>query len=178
MSARVPKLIATLLFASLFAMAQTRPITNPNKGHSNSRASKAGSTSSSAPDKALMRKIWDAWNTLDPANAAPFYDKGAERVFFDITPLKYAGWQAYATGAKDVLAGFQSLNATVSDDAQVHTQGRLAWGTATWHADTVMKDGSSSPLDGRWTVVWEKRGDKWLIIHEHVSVPLAAPEKK
>ena len=25
------------------------------------------------PDKALCRKIWDGWSTLDPANVAKFY---------------------------------------------------------------------------------------------------------
>ena len=41
-----------------------------------------------APDKAYMQKIWDAWATGDPANAAHFYARGAH-VFLDIAPLKY-----------------------------------------------------------------------------------------
>ena len=28
------------------------------------------------PDKAHLQKIWDAWSTLDPANAAEFYAPG------------------------------------------------------------------------------------------------------
>jgi ketosteroid isomerase-like protein len=24
----------------------------------------------------------------------------------------------------------------------------------------------------RWTVVFEKQGGKWLIVHEHISVPM------
>jgi ketosteroid isomerase-like protein len=27
-------------------------------------------------------------------------------------------------------------------------------------------------VDGRHTAIWEKRGAKWLIVHEHVSAPL------
>ena len=30
----------------------------------------------------------------------------------------------------------------------------------------------STSSDGRHTVVWQDRGGKWLIIHEHVSKPL------
>jgi ketosteroid isomerase-like protein len=43
----------------------------------------------------------------------------------------------------------------------------------------VPKDGKTENLEGRWTVIWEKRGDNWLVVHEHVSVPLPPmPEKK
>jgi ketosteroid isomerase-like protein len=24
----------------------------------------------------------------------------------------------------------------------------------------------------RWTVIWQKEGGQWLIVHEHVSAPL------
>jgi ketosteroid isomerase-like protein len=24
----------------------------------------------------------------------------------------------------------------------------------------------------RWTVIWQKTGGQWLIVHEHVSAPL------
>jgi ketosteroid isomerase-like protein len=27
-------------------------------------------------------------------------------------------------------------------------------------------------LDARHTAIWERRGGKWLVVHEHISVPL------
>ena len=135
---------------------------------------KAGSESASG-FRALMRSTLDAWETLDPANPAPFYAKDADAAFYDIAPLKYASWAEYAEGVKKVVAGFASLKFTLADDLRTHQHGNLAWGTATWHADVVNKDGSKEGLDGRWTVVWEKRGKDWLIVHEHVSAPLPAP---
>ena len=33
-------------------------------------------------------------------------------------------------------------------------------------------DGKAMELDIRHTAIWEKRGGKWLIVHEHVSAPL------
>jgi ketosteroid isomerase-like protein len=120
-----------------------------------------------------MQRIWDAWGTLDPNKVAAFYDKSADDVFYDITPMKYNGWQEYAEGVKKVLAGFKSLKVTVGDDAKILTNGATgAIGIATWHGDAVMSDGSASAFDGRWTVVWAKRGGQWLIIHEHVSLPM------
>jgi ketosteroid isomerase-like protein len=39
----------------------------------------------------------------------------------------------------------------------------------------VNNDGSRLKIDARWTSVWEKRGDTWLIVHEHFSMPLPEP---
>jgi ketosteroid isomerase-like protein len=36
-----------------------------------------------------------------------------------------------------------------------------------------MKNGSKSEGDFRWTVIWETNGKEWLIVHEHISAPLA-----
>ena len=127
------------------------------------------------PDKALMQKVWAAWDTLNPANPAAFYDKTPSNVYFDISPLKYRGWSEYEAGVKNVLAEFSSIKSTVQPDATVHRQGNLAWSTGTVHVAAVMKDGSKSPLDFRWTAIWEKKGNDWLIVHEHVSAPLPPP---
>ncbi len=122
-----------------------------------------------------MQKELDAWETLDPANAAPFYAKEADHVFFDIAPLKYTGWAEYAQGVKKVIADFASLKLTLADDVRTHRQGNLAWATATVTFDTVTKGGAKLTLPTRWTLIWEKRGKDWLIIHEHYSTPLPPP---
>jgi len=129
--------------------------------------------------KARMQQVMDAWSTMDPNKAAPFYSTDKGNVFYDIAPLKYTGWAAYAEGVQKVLADFSSIKIAVGKDAATHTRGNLTWGTATWHMDALMKDGKSAPFDGRWTVIWQKSGDDWLIVHEHVSVPLPGePPKK
>ena len=77
-----------------------------------------------APDKALMQKIWDGWSTLDPANVAKYYATGPH-AFFDIAPLKYASWDEYQAGVKNVLAGYKSAACTVNNDAAIHPHGDL-----------------------------------------------------
>jgi ketosteroid isomerase-like protein len=67
---------------------------------------------------------------------------------------------------------------TLGKDAVPHQRGNLAWATTTWQADSVKKDGSKEAMDGGWTVVWEKRGADWLVVHEHFSVPLGPPPTK
>ena len=129
--------------------------------------------------KALMQKIADAWCTLDPSKAAPFYVTEGPHVFYDISPLKYTGWKQYADGAGKMFAGVSSLKFTLGKDVQTHRRGSMAWGTATLQVELTPKDGKTENLAARWTVIWEKRGDNWLLVHEHVSAPLPpAPEKK
>ena len=69
---------------------------------------------------------------------------------------------------------------------QVHAVRRRARGAArklrlgggTGHGTLVKKSGGKDDFDFRWTVLWEKDGNDWLIIHEHVSVPMVAATKK
>jgi hemoglobin len=135
----------------------------------------AGTPPPSTDFKALMRKELDAWETLDYANAAPFYAKDADNVFFDLSPLKYTGWKEYAEGVKKENPDLASVKFTMGPDVRTHQQGNLAWATATLHFELVSKDEATKSLDGRWTLVWEKRGGAWLVVHEHVSAPLPSP---
>jgi ketosteroid isomerase-like protein len=124
------------------------------------------------PSKQLMQDIWSGWATLDTANVSRFYDKNANDIFFDVEPLKYKGWSEYESGVKNVFAQWQSMKATVNDDALVHANVNLYWGTATVHLDISPKQGNPMSLDVRWTVLWQKQRNQWLIVHEHVSAPL------
>jgi ketosteroid isomerase-like protein len=140
-----------------FDLAQTKKATSKPAG--------------GGPDKAHLQKIWDAWSTLDPANAAQFYASGPH-VFFDIAPLKYNSWEEYQKGVVNVLADFKTAKMTVNDDAEIHPAGPIVWATATVKEDATMKSGKREMGNFRWTVVFEKQDGKWLIVHEHISEPL------
>jgi len=125
--------------------------------------------------RAHLQRLYDAWSDLDPAKAAPFYAKEASHVFFDIAPLKYTGWAQYADGVPKAFSAYTSGKFTLGKDLRVHRHGNLTWATATWHAELLKKDGIKENAEGRYTVVLEKRGDDWLIVHEHMSVPAPPP---
>ena len=123
---------------------------------------------------ALVKSYYAAWNTLNPDNAAKFYAKDADLVFFDIAPLKYAGgWKEYSENFKKIVGpGFASLTLTPGSDIKITLKGNIALATLTFHLAAKQKDGQALEFDGRHTMVWEKRGAQWLIIHEHISKPL------
>jgi ketosteroid isomerase-like protein len=129
---------------------------------------------STPPDAARLQQVMNAWATLDPAKAAVFYAKDPKLVFYDFLPRKYTGWAAYDKGVREGLRDAKSLSLKVANDADIHVSGNTAWATATVDADLALKDGSRVRLDGRWTSIWEKRGNEWLIVHEHTSAPLAS----
>jgi ketosteroid isomerase-like protein len=134
----------------------------------------AGSLQLTPPDdlKERMSRIMHAWDNLDPSAAAPYYAKEPDLVFYDDSPLKYTGWDAYARGVRKEFADYTSFATTLADDVAVHRVGNaFAWGTATWRANAVKRNGSTEVVLGRWTVLFEKRDANWLIVHEHVSVP-------
>ncbi len=141
-------------------------------------ASAASKSAQPAYDfKARMDALFDAWGSLDPAQAAPFYAKDADLDFYDIAPMKYTGWAEYAEGVKKEFAPFASAKWTLGPYVRIRSSGNIAWATATWHGELLKKDGSKQALDGRYTCVWEKRGNEWLVVHEHMSVPLAPAQQ-
>ena len=92
-------------------------------------------------------------------------------MFFDLAPLKYGSWEEYQKGVVAVLADFKTAKLTVNDDAEIHSAGPIYWGTATVKEDATLKSGKREMGNFRWTVVFEKENGKWLIVHEHISVP-------
>ena len=123
--------------------------------------------------QALVPKIVNAWGSMDITKVDPFYAKDADFTYFDIAPMKYENWQGYREGAAKLLFDpNQSLTPTLNNDLRIHRRGSLAWATFTFGVDIVNKQSAKSHLDGRWTMVLEKRPQGWIVVHEHVSAPL------
>jgi len=125
--------------------------------------------------RALIPKIVQAWESMDLGKIDPYYAADSDLTFFDIAPLKYANWTEYRTGVQKMFfEPNRSLKFTLKDDLRIHRRGQLAWATFTFGADVVNKQGANSHLDGRWTLLLEQRNSRWVVVHEHVSVPLGA----
>jgi ketosteroid isomerase-like protein len=171
--ATMRKLFVLLLMAALTCL----PVSAQSAPKAKSPSAKPAGAGR-IPDRALAQKIWDAWSTMNPDNAARYYDKSATNLFFDIAPLKYDGWTQYADGVRKLLADYESVKLTLDPDVQFHPLANLVWADGTGTLSYSMKNGTKGKLPLRWTGVWEKRGGQWLMIHEHTSVPLPEPEKK
>ena len=135
------------------------------------KSTKRKTTSGPAPNKAYLQKIWDGWELLDPSKQGQFYARGPH-IFFDVAPLKYASWNEYQAGVVKELADYKTAKFTVNDDAEIHACGAdCAWSAATVKQDAIMKSGKRDLATFRWTAIFQRQSGKWLIVHEHVSMP-------
>ena len=135
--------------------------------------SRAAADSEEEALRALVPKVISSWETLDITKIERNYAADADFAYFDLVPMKYNNWAEYRVGAQKALfEPNRSIKLHVNDDLGVHRRGALAWATVTFGADIVNKQGAASHLDGRWTMVLEKRAHGWIVVHEHVSAPL------
>lgn len=124
--------------------------------------------------KAMLSEYYTAWSTLNPDNAAKYYAKDADLIFYDIAPLQYHAWAEYKAGViKAFTETMSSGKLTPNDDLKINQRGSIVWTTVTFHLTAQPKTGGAAmEIDCRHTAIWEKRGGKWLIVHEHISAPL------
>ena len=123
--------------------------------------------------KHMIENYWKTWSLMDTDKSAAMYVKNPDAIFFDVTPMKYKGWTEYADGVKKAFGSTASATFTPNDDITVSRHGDWAWTTDTFRGVLIAKDGKRSELNGRHTAIWEKVHGKWLIVHDHVSVPMA-----
>jgi ketosteroid isomerase-like protein len=131
-----------------------------------------------ATDEATFRKLIDgyctAWSSGNPDNAAKYYAKDANLTFYDLAPFSYTGWKEYSEGTHDLFsANVESLSLTAEKDLKATRHGNIAWTTVSMHAFAKMKNGTTIDTPVRYTGIWEKRGTIWVLVHEHLSAPLA-----
>jgi len=131
-----------------------------------------------ASDDAAFRKLIDsycaAWSTGNAEAPAKFYAKDNGLVFYDVAPFAYHNWKEYHDGVqKEFLETAESLKLTAGKDLKVTRRGMIAWTTVPMHLTEKSKDGKTSETDLRYTGIWEKRGASWVLVHEHLSTPMA-----
>lgn len=130
-----------------------------------------------ASDEATFRKLMDdycaAWSSGNTTNAAKFYAKDDGLIFYDLAPFSYQGWKEYEPGVhKNLLDNAVSASLTAGKELKVTRHGNIAWTTVPMHFTAKMKDGKSYDVAVRYTGIWERRGKSWLLVHEHLSVPM------
>jgi ketosteroid isomerase-like protein len=131
-----------------------------------------------ASDDATFRKLIEgycaAWSTGSAEAPAKFYAKENGLVFYDVAPFVYHSWKEYHDGVqKEFLETAESLKLTAGKELKVTRRGMVAWTTVPMHLTEKSKNGKTSETDLRYTGIWEKRGANWVLVHEHLSTPMA-----
>jgi ketosteroid isomerase-like protein len=124
--------------------------------------------------RALEQRFADAFKAKDVDRVMENYEHSQNLVFFDVVPRReYVGWDAYK---KDWQGFFASIDGPFTlfevKDLTVNVDGNLAYSCSFQHSLGKAKVGGSRDVTVRVTDVYRKSGGKWLIVHEHVSVPV------
>jgi ketosteroid isomerase-like protein len=88
--------------------------------------------------------------------------------------MKYSGWAEYEQGFQQVASTWKSIKINLGD-FQATRNGNIAWAVYTTPFEIEPKEGAVMKATTRNTDIFEKRGEDWIIVHEHVSAPLEPP---
>ena len=123
--------------------------------------------------KALEQHFVEALKAKDVARIMAAYVPNDSLVVFDVVPPRqYVGWKAYKKDWEDFLALFDGPISFELTDLHITTVGTLGYGHSIQRVTGRMRDGNTLDLTVRVTDVYRKEKGKWLIVHEHVSVPV------
>jgi uncharacterized protein (TIGR02246 family) len=123
--------------------------------------------------RALESRFAAAFNAKDLDAIMKVYVPGNDLFVFDVgVPRQHVGWDDYKKDWHDFLAMLSGpIKFTVSD-VSVMSDGKIAYGHNIQHLSGAMADGSPMEMTVRVTDVYRKIDGKWLIVQEHVSVPI------
>lgn len=127
-----------------------------------------------ATDKAEIQRLIDHWTKAihdkDIDGIMSVY--APEVVVFDIVPpLQYKGKDAYRIDYTKSLDPYKAPIDTEIRDLTITTGDTVAFSRSIQHLSGSLKNGEKSELWMRVTDCYRKINGKWLVVHEHISVP-------
>jgi uncharacterized protein (TIGR02246 family) len=123
--------------------------------------------------KALQNGFIAAFRAKDLDAVMKFYAPDETLLVFDVVPPRqFVGATAYR---KDWQEFFDAVDGPITVDMTdfvVQADGNLAWGHSIQHVVAKLKDGKQVDLTTRVTDIYKKVDGRWIVVHEHVSVPV------
>ncbi|MGC1676881.1 MAG: nuclear transport factor 2 family protein [Candidatus Binataceae bacterium] len=112
-------------------------------------------------------------NAKDSAKIMANYEHSPTLVVFDLLPPRqYTGWEAYKKDWEGVLAGCKSAPKMEMTELAIDAGADFGFGHNIQHMSCVGANNAPMDLTLRVTDGYKKIHGKWLIAHEHVSVPV------
>ena len=122
---------------------------------------------------ALEQRIATAVEAKDAHAILANYVPGDELLVFDaIPPRQYQGWDAYLKDWQGVLDQCADQPTMKIDNLGIGVEGDLAWSHSIQHFACTGAKGNRVTLTMRTTDIYRKSHGRWLIVHEHNSVPV------
>ena len=123
--------------------------------------------------KALEQRYVTAVNAKDVKAIMACYVQDESLLVFDVMPPRqYVGAKAYQKDWEALFAAYPGPAELEMSDLSVMIEGNLGYGHNIQRSTLIDKGGKRTPLILRVSNGYRKINGKWLISHEHVSVPV------
>lgn len=139
-------------------------------------AKPAGPKPSSLGDRAqiqALEKAFGAAATAKNVNKVMSYYAHDGLFVFDVSPPRqHVGWADYKKDWQDLFGSVPGPMSFDITDLAITAVGPVAWSHSIQSVHYAAKDGAKKEFVVRVTDVYRKLAGKWLIVQEHVSVPV------
>jgi ketosteroid isomerase-like protein len=135
-------------------------------------AAKPTGPSDHARIEALEKGFRAAFEAKDVNRIMSYYARQGLFVFDVTPPREHVGWQSYKEDWQELFKVYPGPVKVDLTDLSVTVVGNVAYGHSIQDGHFGLKDGSTIELVVRVTDVYRKIAGKWLIVQEHVSVPV------
>jgi uncharacterized protein (TIGR02246 family) len=127
-----------------------------------------------ATEELAIRKLVDGFvrsiSTKDLAGVMAAF--APDVVSFDLgPPLQHGGGEAFAKRWRELFDSYEGTIDYEVRDLTISAGDDVAFSRSLNHVSGTLKNGQKAARWLRWTACYRKSGGKWLIVHEHVSVP-------
>jgi uncharacterized protein (TIGR02246 family) len=131
----------------------------------------------SAKNEAEIKALYDRWAKAfeagDMDGIMSVYAPGDAVVAYDIVPpLQYKGKDAYRKDYQEFLNQYDGPVHVEYRDMRIVSSGDVGFIHSLERFTGKLKNGQSSDLWLRATSGVQKLGGKWLIVHDHISLPI------
>lgn len=164
--------VVSLALAGAAAAAGTTANPAPAATAAPASAAKPAGPSDRAQIQALEKGFNAGFNAKDSKKVMSYYARQGLFVFDVSPPRQHVGWADYKKDWDDLFAAFPGPLTNEITDQSITVVGDVAYGHNIEDAHFTAKDGTKTELVVRVSDVYRKIAGKWLIVQEHVSVPV------
>jgi ketosteroid isomerase-like protein len=97
-----------------------------------------------------------------------YYSDSATFVSSDYGP-PIVGWKNWSAGYERQKAAFQQMQ-IIRRNTFIYTHADVAWATYQWDFSAMLATGKGYDARGQTTLVFNKVGNDWVIVHNHTAV--------
>jgi ketosteroid isomerase-like protein len=139
--------------------------------------SAAASAQTAPSDQAQLQAVYTKFardfRHKDVDGIMSLYVHDTSLFVFDVAPPReHIGWDDYRNDWKGLFALFKGSPSFDISELMINSSGDIAYSHSIQHARGTMTNGRKLDIVVRVTDVLRKAAGRWLIVQEHVSVPV------